>query len=265
MSHPRVVNVRARGAEWDVYVGRGPCPARGDAGRSQYGNPFDVRTYGDDAMRFYMAWLAGERDGPGVRAFQGAVLVEDVRRAARQGARLLVRAAALPWRGPRAPGRRREAGGDPRGHLFAPALGAGRPVRWAVSDDRLRQLERATAIDVAALDKLAAERVRAGLCPWCGSGASDPHRRRRPAIVLWDARIDGLTCCCTDCFVDSPHGPWESAGRVEGGHTIVCARCPLRSQQHERSYPAPGPCPRGEQGAPRPWSPMRPPRRPEAP
>jgi hypothetical protein len=59
--HPRVVNVRAKGAFWDLYVGRGPCPVRGEAGRTPYGNPFPVAVFGHDAMPFFFRWLAGER------------------------------------------------------------------------------------------------------------------------------------------------------------------------------------------------------------
>lgn len=44
MSHPRVVNVRHRGARWDVYVGRGRCPRTGEGGA--WGNPFSVEEHG---------------------------------------------------------------------------------------------------------------------------------------------------------------------------------------------------------------------------
>lgn len=56
MSHPRVVNVRARAARWDVYVGRGRCPRAGHEG--SWGNPFSVAAHGLDAMRLYLDHLA---------------------------------------------------------------------------------------------------------------------------------------------------------------------------------------------------------------
>lgn len=71
--HPRVVNVRAAGAEWDVYVGRGRCPckasprcthdtrvATGNVLRvMDWGNPFKVDAHGPEAMRLYMDHLVG--------------------------------------------------------------------------------------------------------------------------------------------------------------------------------------------------------------
>jgi hypothetical protein len=56
--HPRVVNVRAKGAFWDLYVGRGPCPVRGEAGRTAFGNPWTVARYGDRALTLYMDHVA---------------------------------------------------------------------------------------------------------------------------------------------------------------------------------------------------------------
>lgn len=44
MAHPRVVNVRQKGAYWNVYVGRGRCPRTGEAG--VWGNPFTVEEHG---------------------------------------------------------------------------------------------------------------------------------------------------------------------------------------------------------------------------
>lgn len=84
VTHPRVVNVKAKGAEWDVYVGRGPCPARGSHG--PWGNPFPVGAHGREAMTLYLRFLSGERFGmvgpvahaPG--AERGPDLVERARR-----------------------------------------------------------------------------------------------------------------------------------------------------------------------------------------
>ena len=65
MSHPRVVNVRAKGARWDVYIGRGRCPATRRPGK--WGNPFKVEEHGPDAMRLYVDWLAeGGREARGM-------------------------------------------------------------------------------------------------------------------------------------------------------------------------------------------------------
>lgn len=60
MSHERVINVRARGATWDVYVGRGKDPRSGvHAGpAAPWGNPFKVEAHGPDAMRLYLDHLA---------------------------------------------------------------------------------------------------------------------------------------------------------------------------------------------------------------
>ena len=55
--HPRIVNVMAPGASWDVYVGRGSCPKRGAAGRTRFGNPWPVARYGDRAMTLYLDWV----------------------------------------------------------------------------------------------------------------------------------------------------------------------------------------------------------------
>lgn len=52
MSHPRVVNVRALAARWDVYAGRGRCPRTGATG--VWGNPFTFQAHGPDAMRLYL-------------------------------------------------------------------------------------------------------------------------------------------------------------------------------------------------------------------
>lgn len=57
--HRRVVHVFR--APYDVYVGRGPCPRRGHAGRSIYGNPFSVDVFGVEAMVLFLRWCAGER------------------------------------------------------------------------------------------------------------------------------------------------------------------------------------------------------------
>lgn len=65
MSHPRVVNVRAPGATWDIYVGRGRCPRTGRPGR--WGNPFSVREHGRAAMGLYLDWL---NEPPGIDARQ---------------------------------------------------------------------------------------------------------------------------------------------------------------------------------------------------
>lgn len=58
MSHPRVVNVRAPGAKWDIYVGRGPCPRTGELGR--FGNPFPVKVHGRSAMALFLDRIAQE-------------------------------------------------------------------------------------------------------------------------------------------------------------------------------------------------------------
>lgn len=56
MSHPRVVNVRAPGARWDVYIGRGNDPRTGKPGR--HGNPYTVREHGrEGCMRLFLARL----------------------------------------------------------------------------------------------------------------------------------------------------------------------------------------------------------------
>lgn len=55
MSHPRVVNVRRKGAEWDVYIGRGRCPRTKQPGR--WGNPASFRVWGKQAMRIYLDTL----------------------------------------------------------------------------------------------------------------------------------------------------------------------------------------------------------------
>jgi hypothetical protein len=59
VSHPRVVNVMARGATWDVYIGRGRCPRTG--ARGPWGNPFKVAEHGDDAMTLFLDFLAERR------------------------------------------------------------------------------------------------------------------------------------------------------------------------------------------------------------
>lgn len=64
MAHPRVVNVRHPSARWDVYVGRGRCPATGVTGR--WGNPFSVREHGRAAIRLYIDHLAQRGSVPRV-------------------------------------------------------------------------------------------------------------------------------------------------------------------------------------------------------
>lgn len=56
MSHARVVNVRAKGATWDVYIGRGRCPATGELG--EWGNPWRVDRHGAMAIKLYLDGLA---------------------------------------------------------------------------------------------------------------------------------------------------------------------------------------------------------------
>jgi hypothetical protein len=56
--HPRVVNVAREGATWDVYVGRGRCPKRGEDGRTNFGNPWTVARYGDRALTLYIDHVA---------------------------------------------------------------------------------------------------------------------------------------------------------------------------------------------------------------
>ena len=60
--HPRVVNVRAPGARWDVYVGRGRCPSTGSYGK--WGNPFTLTKNGPEAMRLFIDWLGETWDSP---------------------------------------------------------------------------------------------------------------------------------------------------------------------------------------------------------
>lgn len=57
LTHPRALNVRARGARWDVYVGRGRCPATGELGR--FGNPFTIERHGPRALVRFLDMLAG--------------------------------------------------------------------------------------------------------------------------------------------------------------------------------------------------------------
>lgn len=58
VSHPLVVNVKAKGAQWDVYVGRNTCPC-GMAGcehmQGDWGNPFPLSKHGprETMARFF--------------------------------------------------------------------------------------------------------------------------------------------------------------------------------------------------------------------
>ncbi|MCO5167849.1 MAG: DUF4326 domain-containing protein [Planctomycetes bacterium] len=63
--HPRVVNVRAPGARWDVYVGRGRCPVTGRGQR--YGNPYPVRVHGKRAMILFLDMLARRERARGLQ------------------------------------------------------------------------------------------------------------------------------------------------------------------------------------------------------
>lgn len=58
--HPRVVNVRAPGATWDVYIGRGPCPRTGLIGR--WGNPYTAQQRAP--LSRYIDWLGETWNGP---------------------------------------------------------------------------------------------------------------------------------------------------------------------------------------------------------
>ena len=60
MSHARVVNVRAPGAAWDVYIGRGRCPRIGVPGG--WGNPFRFEEHGREAMRLFLDYVAKSGD-----------------------------------------------------------------------------------------------------------------------------------------------------------------------------------------------------------
>lgn len=58
--HPRVVNVRHRGAEWDRYVGRGRCPCKArfcPHGPTGFGNPYTVEQDGETAMIKFIAHI----------------------------------------------------------------------------------------------------------------------------------------------------------------------------------------------------------------
>lgn len=69
--HPRVVNVLHKGAEWDVYVGRGRCPCSlrpcphqvrvivdGLNVRIDWSNPYPIDAYGPDCMRLFLENVA---------------------------------------------------------------------------------------------------------------------------------------------------------------------------------------------------------------
>jgi hypothetical protein len=59
VSHARVVNVMAKGATWDVYIGRGRCPRTG--ARGPWGNPWKVAEHGDEAMVLFLDFLSERR------------------------------------------------------------------------------------------------------------------------------------------------------------------------------------------------------------
>lgn len=79
--HERVVNVRAPGARWDVYVGRGRCPCdlrpcpHATRVRSgpllrvvDWSNPHKLADHGPEAMRRYLDGLVVNESGFDIRA-----------------------------------------------------------------------------------------------------------------------------------------------------------------------------------------------------
>lgn len=67
--HRRVVNVRAKGVQFDVYVGRGKCPCSArpcmhHGSRGRFGNRFDIRSYGKRCMALFIDDVAHRLKDP---------------------------------------------------------------------------------------------------------------------------------------------------------------------------------------------------------